>query len=49
MRTDILTLGFAYLRLSDEDIRGGESASIANQRMMTATLEATSTGRPSGK
>jgi len=34
MRTDILTLGFAYLRLSDEDIRGGESASIANQRMI---------------
>lgn len=34
MRTDKLTLGFAYLRLSDEDIRGGESASIANQRMI---------------
>ena len=29
-----MTLGFAYLRLSDEDIRGGESASIANQRMI---------------
>ena len=54
MRTDILTLGFAYLRLSDEDIRGGESASIANQRMIIqnycrqngiATGIATSNGR----
>ncbi len=34
MRTDKLTLGFAYLRLSNEEAQGGESASITNQRMI---------------
>ena len=28
MRTDKLTLGFAYLRLSNEEAQGGESSSI---------------------
>lgn len=32
MRTDKLTLGFAYLRLSNEEAQGGESSSITNQR-----------------
>ena len=32
MRTDNLTLGFAYLRLSIEETGRGESASITNQR-----------------
>lgn len=34
MRTDKLTLAFAYLRLSREEAQGGESGSITNQRMM---------------
>ena len=34
MRTDKLTLGFAYLRLSNEEAQGGESSSITNQRMI---------------
>lgn len=34
MRTDKLTLGFAYLRLSNEEALGGESSSITNQRMI---------------
>ena len=34
MRTDKLTLGFAYLRLSNEEVQGGESSSITNQRMI---------------
>ena len=32
MRTDKLTLGFAYLRLSNEEAQEGESSSITNQR-----------------
>lgn len=34
MRTDKMTLAFAYLRLSREEAQGGESGSITNQRMM---------------
>ena len=34
VRTDKLTLGFAYLRLSNEEAQGGESSSITNQRMI---------------
>lgn len=34
MRTDKLTLGFAYLRLSNEEAQGGEPSSITNQRMI---------------
>lgn len=34
MRTDALTLGFSYLRLSNEEVHGGESSSITNQRMI---------------
>ena len=34
MRTDKLMLGFAYLRLSNEEAQGGESSSITNQRMI---------------
>lgn len=34
MRTDKATLGFAYLRLSNEEAQGGESSSITNQRMI---------------
>ena len=34
MRTDKLTLGFSYLRLSNEEAQNGESSSITNQRMM---------------
>ena len=34
MRSGTLTLGFSYLRLSNEEARGGESASITNQRMI---------------
>jgi site-specific DNA recombinase len=34
MRTDKLALGFAYLRLSNEEALGGESGSITNQRMI---------------
>lgn len=34
MRNDRLTLGFAYLRLSNEEAQGGESSSITNQRMI---------------
>lgn len=34
MRNDKLTLGFAYLRLSNEEAQGGESSSITNQRMI---------------
>ena len=34
MRTDKLTLGFAYLRLSNEEAQSGESSSITNQRMI---------------
>lgn len=34
MRTDIQKIAFAYLRLSKEEAAGGESASIANQRMV---------------
>ena len=32
MKTDRLTIAFAYLRLSREEARGGESSSITNQR-----------------
>ena len=32
MKSDTLTLGFAYLRLSNDEAQGGESASITNQR-----------------
>ena len=32
MSTGAMTLGFAYLRLSNEEARGGESSSITNQR-----------------
>ena len=32
MNTDRLTIAFAYLRLSREEARGGESSSITNQR-----------------
>lgn len=32
MRSDNLILGFAYLRLSNDEAQGGESASITNQR-----------------
>ena len=31
MRTDKFLLGFAYLRLSNEEAQGGESSSITNQ------------------
>ena len=31
---EALKLGFAYLRLSNEEAKNGESASIANQRLM---------------
>ena len=34
MRTDNLTLGFAYFRLSIEEANKGESSSITNQRMI---------------
>ncbi len=34
MRSDKLTLGFSYLRLSNEEAQGGESSSITNQRMI---------------
>lgn len=34
MKTGRFTLGFAYLRLSNEEAQGGESSSITNQRMM---------------
>ncbi len=34
MRTGKFTLAFAYLRLSNEEAREGESSSIGNQRMM---------------
>ena len=34
MRASELTLGVAYLRLSDEEKRNGESSSITNQRMI---------------
>lgn len=34
MKTGRFTLGFAYLRLSNEEARGGESSSITNQRMI---------------
>lgn len=35
MKTDMFTLGFSYLRLSNEEARGGgESSSITNQRMI---------------
>ena len=34
MKTDKLTLGFAYLRLSNEEAQVGESSSITNQRMI---------------
>lgn len=34
MRTGNLKLVFAYLRLSNEEARSGESSSIANQRQM---------------
>ena len=34
MRTDNLTLGFAYLRLSIEEAGKGESSSITNQRVI---------------
>ena len=32
MKADNLTMGFAYLRLSNDEAAGGESASITNQR-----------------
>lgn len=31
MKTGRFTLGFAYLRLSNEEAQGGESSSITNQ------------------
>jgi len=34
MRTGKMTLAFAYLRLSNEEAREGESSSIGNQHMM---------------
>ena len=34
MKTGKFTLGFAYLRLSNEEAQGGESSSITNQRMI---------------
>ena len=34
MKTDKPCLGFAYLRLSNEEAQGGESSSISNQRMI---------------
>lgn len=34
MRTDICRIAFAYLRLSNEEMSEGESASIQNQRMI---------------
>ena len=34
MQTDNLILGFGYFRLSREEAQGGESGSIANQRML---------------
>lgn len=34
VRNDKLTLGFSYLRLSNEEAQGGESSSITNQRMI---------------
>ena len=34
MKTGRFTLGFAYLRLSNEEAQGGESSSITNQRMI---------------
>ena len=34
MRTDKLTLAFAYLRLSREEAQSGESGSIANQEVL---------------
>ena len=37
MRTGRCSLGFAYLRLSNEEAQGGESSSITNQRMMVQT------------
>ena len=39
MRNDKLTLGFAYLRLSNEEAQGGESSSITNQRQYTRVLD----------
>lgn len=37
MRSNHLTLAFAYLRLSREEARNGESSSISNQRSMIET------------
>ncbi|MBQ9717928.1 MAG: recombinase family protein [Clostridia bacterium] len=34
MKTRKITLAFAYLRLSREELQGGESGSITNQRMI---------------
>jgi len=34
MRTDKIGLAYAYLRLSNEEAQGGESASITNQRII---------------
>ena len=34
MKTGRFTLGFAYLRLSNEEAQGGEASSITNQRMI---------------
>ena len=34
VRTDKLMLGFAYLRLSNEEAQGGESSSITNHDVM---------------
>ena len=34
MKTEKLALGFAYLRLSNEEAQGGESSSITNQELI---------------
>ena len=38
MKTGRFTLGFAYLRLSNEEAQGGGSSSITNQRMIVETI-----------
>lgn len=38
MKTGRFTLGFAYLRLSNEEAQGGESSSITNQRMIVESF-----------
>ena len=38
MKTGRFTLGFAYLRLSNEEAQGGGSSSITNQRMIVPPI-----------